>query len=85
MGSDHLSRIESGEEPNNLEDNFPDVKLFAITVYDNQYHTIIHFLNTGYVPEGFTTAQKKQLVIKATDFTLIVGNLYKMVPNEILR
>jgi hypothetical protein len=27
-GLDHLSRVTNGEEPNNLEHNFPDVKLF---------------------------------------------------------
>jgi hypothetical protein len=27
-GLDHLSRITNGEEPNNLEDNFPDGQLF---------------------------------------------------------
>ena len=55
-GPDHLSRIKSGEEPNNLEDNFPDVKLFAITMFDDQYKDIIHFLSTGIALEGFTTA-----------------------------
>ena len=31
---DHLSCIESGEEPNSLEDNLPDAKLFSIDVVD---------------------------------------------------
>ena len=34
VGKDHLSHIESGEEPNNLEDNLPDVQLLAIYVVD---------------------------------------------------
>ena len=29
-GPDHLSRIDSGEEPSNLEDNLPDAQLFSI-------------------------------------------------------
>ena len=32
---DHLSMIESGEDPTNLEDNFPDVQLFAIHMMDD--------------------------------------------------
>ena len=59
LGPDHLSRIESGEEPNSLEDNLLDAQVFAITMFDDQYKDIIHFLSTGYAPEGFTNAQKK--------------------------
>jgi hypothetical protein len=29
-GLDHLSRLTNGEEPTNLEDNFPDVQLFSV-------------------------------------------------------
>ena len=39
----------------------------------------------GYAPVRFTTTQKKQLVVSAADFQLIVGQLYKMGPDEILR
>lgn len=35
-------------------------------------------------PSEYTTQQKKELVVKAADFSLIVGQLYKMVPDEIL-
>jgi hypothetical protein len=31
-GPDHLSRVTNGEEPTNLEDNFPDAQLFSIHV-----------------------------------------------------
>ena len=55
VGPDHLSMIESGEEPKNLEDNLLYVQLFAITAYDKQFNSIIHVLSTGYVHEGFTT------------------------------
>jgi hypothetical protein len=29
-GHDHMSRITNGEEPMNLEDNFPDAQLFSV-------------------------------------------------------
>ena len=32
-----------------------------------------------------TTQQKKQLVVRAAEFTLIAGQLYKMGPDEIMR
>ena len=83
MGPGHLSRIESGEEPTNLEDNLPDMQLFAVTMVDKMFEAMIHLLSTGYAPEGSTTAQKKQLVVEAADFTLINGKLYNMVHDEI--
>ena len=36
VGPDHLSWIESGEEPTNFEDNLPDAQLFAIHMMDDQ-------------------------------------------------
>src|SRR5882757_9100745 len=70
---DHLSRIDSGEEPSNLEDNLPDAQLFSIQIADEYYADIIHFLTIGWAPIEFTKQQKNQLVVKATYFTLIVG------------
>ena len=87
VGPYHLSRIESGEEPTNLEDNFPNAQLFAIHMMDDQNHefnAIIHFLITGYVPKGISTNQKKHLVIRDTDYTLIMGHLYKLGVDEVL-
>ena len=50
----HLSRIDSGEEPSNLEDNFPDVQLFSIQIADEYYVDIVHFLTIGWAPAEFT-------------------------------
>jgi hypothetical protein len=36
-------------------------------------------------PSEYTIPQKKQLVVRVADFSLIVGQLYKMGPDEILR
>ena len=85
VGPDLLSQIESGEEPNNLEDNLPNAQLFAIDIVDKEFDDIIHLLNTGYAPEYYTTWKKKQLVVKAADYMLIMGQLYKLGPDEILR
>jgi hypothetical protein len=37
------------------------------------------------VPQEFNTVQKKNMVVKATNYQLIVGHLYKMGANNILR
>lgn len=37
VGPDHLSWIETGEEPNNIEEWFPDVQLFVVHVVDDHF------------------------------------------------
>ena len=64
---------------------FVDVQLFTIHITDDYFVDIIKFLTIGTVPVGYSTKQKKQLVVKAVDFTIIIGQLYKLGPNEILR
>lgn len=46
MGPNHLLQIETGEKPNNLEEGFPDAKLFVMHVVDDDFANIIHFLTT---------------------------------------
>jgi transposase InsO family protein len=84
-GPDHLSRLEHGEEPTSLEDTLPDAQLLAIRRVDDHFTEIVQFLSTGMAPCEYTIIQKKQLVVRAADFSLIVGQLYKMGPDEILR
>ena len=54
VGHDHLSRLESGEEPISLEDGLLDVQLFSIQVANDEFQDIIHFLTTGEAPEPST-------------------------------
>jgi hypothetical protein len=77
--------ITNGEEPTNLEDNFPDAQLFLVQVVDEYFVDIIEYLSTGIESQEFSTAQKKILVVKVADYQLIVGHLYKMGANKILR
>jgi hypothetical protein len=82
---DHLSRIANGEEPTNLEDNFPDAQLFSVQVVDEYFADMIEYLSTGTGPQDFKTAQNKNMVVRAADYRLIVGDLYKMGADNILR
>ena len=45
---------------------------------DGHFEDIIHFLTTGTALEGYTVQQKKELVVRAINFFVIVGHLYKM-------
>ena len=51
---------------------------------DDHYEKIIQFLTSSKASEEFTTSQKKQLLLRAANFQLIVVQLYKMGSNEIL-
>jgi hypothetical protein len=84
-GLDHLSRLTNGEEPTNLEDNFPDAQLFSVHIVDEHFADIIQYLSIGTVPQEYSTAQKKNLVVRATNYQLIALNLYKMGTDSILR
>jgi hypothetical protein len=58
-GPDHLSRITNGEEPSNLEDNFPDAQCFSIQIYYEYFADIIEFLSTGFSPKEFILHKRK--------------------------
>ena len=67
-GPDHLSQIETSEEPTNIDDGFLDARLFRIDMVDGYYDQIIQFLETGTAPEDLNTSRKKNLMVKALDF-----------------
>lgn len=46
---DHLSQIETGEQPINLEEGLPNSQLFAVCITDGHFKDIIHFLTIGTV------------------------------------
>jgi hypothetical protein len=69
----------------NLEDNFLDAQLFSIHITNEYFVDIIHYLSTGTVPKEYSIAQRKNWVVCAADYQLIVGHLYKMGTNSILR
>lgn len=50
FGPDHLSRIENGNEPTNLDEGFPDAQLFVVRIIDEHFADIIQFLSMGTTP-----------------------------------
>ena len=79
-----MSRIETGEEPTNLEEGLPDMQLFAMCIADGHFKDILHFLTIGTTPERYSVQQKKELVVHAANISVIVGHVYKMGNDEIL-
>ena len=47
-------------------------------MFDDHYKYSIRLLRTGCSLEGFNTKQNKKLVVKAINFQLILGQLYKI-------
>jgi len=68
-----------------LEERLPNAQLFVVRIADNHFADIIHFLTMRIAPEGYTSQQKKELVLCTTNFSVIAGHLYKMGSDEILR
>lgn len=60
------------------------MQLFVACIVDNNFTDIIHFLTTRTALEGYTSQQKKGLVVCATDFSIIDDHLYNMGSDEIL-
>jgi hypothetical protein len=76
--------ILSREDTWNLDDILLDAKLFAVKMVDDYFRDIVQFLSIGMAPSNMTISQKKSLVVKATYYQLIVGNLYKLGAHGIL-
>ena len=58
VGPDHLSRIDTREEPTRVEDNLPDAHIFRIEAVPTELEEITQFLEDGQAPEGMSTKKK---------------------------
>jgi hypothetical protein len=84
LGPYHFLFLLSEEDASNLDDSLPKAHLFEIQTIDDYFVYIVYFLSTGLSPPKFTIVQKKQIVVKATDYQLIAGKLYKLGADGIL-
>ena len=78
VGPDHLSRIDTREEPTGVNGDLPDAHLFRIEAVPVEIEEIAQYLETGQAPEGLSTKKKQILAMKAAPYSLINGFLYKM-------
>ena len=67
-----------------MEEGLPNAQLFTVRIADDHFEDIIHFLTTGTTLKEYSVQQKKELVVRAVDFFVIAGHLYKMGNDEIL-
>ena len=85
--ADFLSRIETGKNPTGVEDQPPDVELFAIQGYhtDYWYDQMMLFLTDGVMPQEFSLDQRRKFALKSKPFLVIVGALYRKGIDQIIR
>jgi hypothetical protein len=71
MVADYLSRLESGEAPIGVTDDFPDAAVLAVTPEegpnngpDEWLMDMVYFLSHGLPPEKCSKAERKQLGVR---------------------
>ena len=84
VGPDHLSKVESGEDPTGIDDDLPDAHLFRVEEIPAELEEIGQYLQEGKSLDHYSEKKKKILTIKVTPYTLINGNLYKLGLDGIL-
>ena len=82
--TDHLSRIDTGEEPIGVEYDLPNAHLFRIEAVPIELEEIAQFLEMTQAPEGMSTKKKQILAMKDAPYSLINGFLYKIGLDEVL-
>lgn len=85
VGPDHLSRLESRENEGSLDDQLTNVDLFRIEAIPDYLEEISLLLAAGHSLEGYTTTQERHLIVRAEDYQLIVGHLYKLGLDQVLQ
>jgi hypothetical protein len=82
---DHLSQLETGEDPTRIEDDLPDANLFRVKATPKELEEIANFLEEGKAPEDLLANKRNILALKETPFTLMNGYLYKLGIDNILQ
>jgi len=83
--TNNLSRLESGESGGAVDDQLLDADLFRIEAIPKYLEDITIFLSTGACPKTYSANQKCHMVVRAAYYQLIVGKLYKLGLDNILR
>jgi hypothetical protein len=81
--ADYLSRLESGEAPAGVADDFPDTEVMTVTPEtgprddpDRWLTDIIYFLSHDVPPEELSKAERKRMGVRSRAFSLMNDNLY---------
>jgi hypothetical protein len=84
--ADHLSRLtfEEVKEEIPIRDSFPDEQLFAVTKLPWYAH-IVNYLVKGFIPETWTTQDRRKFFVEVRNFYWDDPYLFKYCTDQILR
>ena len=68
---DHLSRIETGEEPIGIDDDLPNTHIFKVEETPKELSDIVQFLQDNQPPSRLLKRKNKILAMKVIPYTLM--------------
>jgi hypothetical protein len=90
--ADYLSRLESGEAPAGVADDFPDARVMVLSPKkgpkddpENWLTDMVYFLSHGIPPEELTKAEWKRLGVRSQAFSFLNDSLYHKSADGIWR
>ena len=83
--ADHLSRLSEEVGTEEIDDEFPDGRLFTVQRVPLWYSYIAEFLSTQTFPPGLDQNKWRKIRVNSTNFAIIANKLYRRGVDEILR
>ena len=85
LQADHLSRLSKEVGTEEIEDEFPDGRLFTVQKIPLWYSYIAEFLSTQTFPPGLDRNERQKIRFNSTNFAIIANKLYRRGVDGILR
>ena len=85
LQADHLSRLSTETGTEEMDDEFPDGRLFAVQKVPLWYSYIAEFLSTQAFPANLDRNERRKIQVNNTNFAIIANKLYQRGIDGILR
>ena len=85
LQADHLSRLSEEVGTEEIDDEFPDGRLFTVQKVPLWYSYIAEFLSTQTFPPGLDRNERRKIRVNSTNFAIIANKLYRRGIDGILR
>ena len=85
LQADHLSRLSEEVGTEEIDDEFPDGRLFTVQSVPLRYSYIAEFLSTQTFPPRLDRNEWRKIRVNSTNFAIIANKLYRRGVDGILR
>ena len=85
LQADHLSRLSTKTGTEEMDDEFPDGRLFAVQKVPLWHSYIAEFLSTQAFPTNLDRNERRKIRVNSTNFAIIANKLYRRGIDGILR